>query len=88
MTINLKHGVVKFSDDILEQMGLCNEIDHIRRCFIGDVSLFSDEGGGWKGDEVSIQTKHSKVKVRFVDEVELDTPNRKPGLLSRMLGVL
>jgi len=85
MTINSKHGAVKFSDDILEHMGLCNEVDHIRRCFIGDVSLFSDEGGGWKGDEVNIQTKHSKVKVRFVDEVE--TPNGKPGFLSRMFGV-
>jgi len=88
MTIYSKHGAVEFSDDILEQMGLRNEIDYTRRCFIGDFSLFNDEGGGWKGDEVSIKTKHGKVKVRFVDEVEPETQCRKSGLFSRMFGVV
>lgn len=65
-------------------MGLCNENDSTRHCFVGDLSLFSDNGG-WEGDEINVKTEHSGVKVRFVDEAELAG---KPGLLSRMLGIV
>jgi hypothetical protein len=88
MTIYSRHGSVKFSEDLSERMGLCNEIDHSQRCFIGDLSLFSDEEGGWKGDELNVKTEHARVKVRFVDEVESETPAGKSGLLSRMFGVV
>jgi hypothetical protein len=83
MTIYSRHGSVKFSDEVSERMGLRNEIDYTRQCFVGDLSLFSDKGG-WEGDEINVKTEHSGVKVRFVNEVELA---RKPGLLSRMFGV-
>jgi hypothetical protein len=85
MTTHSSHGSVKFSDDVSERMGHCNEIDNTRRCFVGDLSLLSDDDGGWKGDEVNIRTEHSSVKVQFVDEVE---PTGKVGLISRVLGAI
>lgn len=69
-------------------MGLCNEIDNTRRCFIGDLSLFSDDDDGWKGDEVNIKTEHGRVKVRFVDEAELEISTGKVSLISRVLGAI
>jgi hypothetical protein len=88
MTIYTRHGSLKLSDDIRERLGLFNEIDHTRRCFIGDLSLFSDEEGGWKGDEVNIKTEHARVKVQFVDKVESETPSGKAGFLSRVFGAV
>jgi hypothetical protein len=85
MTIYTKRGNVKFSDDVRERMGLCNEDNDNCRCFVGDISLISDEDGGWKGDEVNIKTGFARVKLRFVDEVEPETPT---GFLSRVFGVV
>jgi hypothetical protein len=82
------HGSVKFSDDVSERMGHCNEIDNTRRCFVGDLSLLRDDDGGWKGDKVNIRTEHSSVKVRFVDEAEPEIPTGKAGLISRLLGAI
>ena len=83
MTIYSRHGSVKFSDDVSERMGQCNEVDNTRRCFVGDLSLLNDNDGSWKGDEVNIRNKHSNVKVRFVDELEPEIPTGKAGLISR-----
>lgn len=90
MTVYSRHGSVKFSDDISERMSLCNEIDHSRRCFVGDLSLLNEEQGGWTGDEVHVKTEHAPVRIKFMDEVEPETPNVKPGghLLSRILGTI
>jgi len=88
MTIYSSHGSVKFSDDVSERMGHRNEIDNTRRCFVGDLSLLSDDDDGWKGDEVNIRTEHSSVKVRFVDEPEPEIPTGKAGLISRLLGAM
>jgi hypothetical protein len=88
MTIYSSHGSVKFSDDVSERMSHRNEIDNTRRCFVGDLSLLSDDDGGWKGDEVNIRTEHSSVKVRFVDEPEPEIPTGKAGLISRLLGAI
>jgi hypothetical protein len=89
MTIYSSHGSVKFSDDVSERMGHHNEIDNTRRCFVGDLSLLSDDDDdGWKGDEVNIRTEHSSVKVRFVDEPEPEIPTGKAGLISRLLGAM
>jgi len=86
MTIYSGHGgSVKFSDDVWQHMGMCNEIDHTRHCFIGDLLLFNDEQD-WKGDEVNVKTQHGGVKVRFVDEVEPETLHGIPGLLCRVFG--
>jgi hypothetical protein len=86
MTIYSGHGgSVKFSDDVWQHIGMCNEIDHTRHCFIGDLLLFNDEQD-WKGDEVNVKTQHGGVKVRFVDEVEPETLHGIPGLLCRVFG--
>jgi len=88
MTIYSSHGSVKFSDDVRERMGYCNESDNTRRCFVGDLSLLSDDNGGWKGDEVNIRTEHASVKAQFVDEAEPEIPTGKVGLISRVLGAI
>jgi len=88
MTVYSRYGSVNFSDDVRERMGHCNEIDYSRRCFVGDISLFSDEDGGWKGDEVNIRTERARVKVRFMDEAEPETPSGKVGLIFRMFGAI
>lgn len=88
MTIYSRHGSVKFSNALSERMGLCNEIDHSRRCFVGDLSLFNGEEDNWKGDELNVKTEHAGVKVWFVDEVEPETPSGKSRLLSKVFGVV
>jgi hypothetical protein len=69
MTIYSRHGTVKFSDEISAHMGLYNETNYTRSCFIGDFSSYDDEGG-WKGDDVNVRARHGSVKVWFVDEVD------------------
>ncbi|KIM76272.1 hypothetical protein PILCRDRAFT_12878 [Piloderma croceum F 1598] len=59
-----------------------------QHCFVGDISLFSDKDGGWKGDEVNIRMERARVKVQFVDEAEPETPSGKAGLIFRMFGAI
>jgi hypothetical protein len=53
-----------------------------RRYFVGDLSMVDDSD--WTGDEVRVEAKHGKIRVKYVDENTNDTS--KGGLLNRLFG--
>jgi hypothetical protein len=75
---------MSFSDEISEHVTTFSEVENTRRCFVGDLSGLG-ENGEWMGDEVIAETTHGRVKVRFVDEVRLESA-RGRGFLGRVFG--
>jgi len=79
------HGrSVTFSNQLTKHLTTFSEIDSTKTCFVGDLTEWKDGQADWKGDEVILSSKHGRIKVWYVDEVE--PPNEK-GFLSRVLGL-
>jgi len=86
LTIYAKNGAVKISDEITQRITMQNEEKATRRCFVGDISSFNDSEGGWAGDKLDVNSHNGRVKVYFLEEVELEAP-KKGGLFSRFLRI-
>jgi hypothetical protein len=84
LTIYARNGSVKISDEITQCITMHNEQKAIQRCFVGDVFLYNEDEGGWAGDQLDVDAHNGRVKIYFVDEVELKAP-KKSGLFSRFL---
>jgi len=94
MTIRLPrsfHGLlistassINMSDALAEHVTTFSEINSTKRCFVGDLSEWSEGEEGWFGDEVSLATKNGRVKIMYTDEVP--TPPSK-GFFSRVMGL-
>lgn len=85
--ITYRHGSVRFSDDINRYLTTFGEIDHTRRCFLGDFSQWSDAGDGWTGDELTVDVKHGNVKIHYDDDVVGSLVKTRPTLLNRIFGL-
>ncbi|CAA7268870.1 unnamed protein product [Cyclocybe aegerita] len=87
VVISHRHGSVRFSDDISCELMTFGEVDSTRRCFLGDFSRWSDNSGGWTGDELVVEVKHGDVKIHYDDDV-LGAPvkTRPSALLNRIFG--
>lgn len=83
-SIYSEHGSVKISDALLERVTASHEANNTRRMYVGDLTSFSEEEGGNKGDELQLKTDWGKVRVRYVDEEDLSVGSVGKGLLSRM----
>lgn len=79
-----RHGSVKFSDDISQNLTTFGEVDNTRRCFLGDFSQWSDVG--WIGDELTADVKHGNVKIHYDDEGVGSAAKTRPTLLNRIFG--
>ena len=86
LTIHAKNGSVKFSDDITQRIGMQNEEQNIRRCFVGDISSYNDGDAGWAGDRLEVNADNGRVKVYTIDG-EPEASRSRQGLLTRILGI-
>ncbi|KAJ3563674.1 hypothetical protein NP233_g8788 [Leucocoprinus birnbaumii] len=85
--ISLRHGSVKFSDEINQRLTTFGEANGVRHCFVGDFSSWADSRKDWAGDEVVIEAKHGGVKIHYEDESAGVVVRTRPSLLNRFLGV-
>ena len=70
VTISLRHGSVKFSEEIKKNLTAFDESNYIRHYFVGNFSRWVDlDGEGWTGDEAIIESKHGSAKIHYEDDV-------------------
>ena len=84
--VTYHHGFTRFSDAINQHLTTFGEIDHTRRCFLGDFSQWTDTGEGWTGDELIVDVKHGNVKIHYDDDVLGSPVKTRPTFLNRIFG--
>lgn len=85
LILSVKHGSVKFSDDLSEHLTTFGEINSTRRCFVGDFSQGIGKGE-WKGDEIVVDVRHGVVKMQYDDDVAGSVIKSRPTFLNRIFG--
>jgi len=80
------HGSVRFSDAISRHLITFGVVDNMRRCFLGDFSQWTDQGGGWTGDELNVEVKHGNVKIHYDDDAIGSPVKTQPTLFNRIFG--
>jgi len=82
LLLTTRHGSISLADNLSEASTHLSQVDMTRRYFVGDLSMVDDSD--WTGDEVRVEAKHGKIRVKYVDENTNDTS--KGGLLNRLFG--
>jgi len=83
LTTTTGHGYYAFSGQLAAHITTFSETDSTRLSFVGDFSEWKEREEAWKGDEVTLTTKHGRIKVLYID----DEPAKGRSLLSRVLGL-
>jgi len=84
--VTYRHGFARFSDAINRHLTTFGEIDHTRRCFLGDFSQWTDTVEGWTGDELTVDVKHGNVKIHYDDDALGSPVKTRPTLFNRIFG--
>ncbi|KAJ6503879.1 hypothetical protein C8R45DRAFT_1209439 [Mycena sanguinolenta] len=89
VTIRTSNGSVRFSDSIEEDLTTFSEVKKTRRCFIGEYSDWTEQPGGWVGDELDLETSNGTVRLQY--DVELSPSNtvessKGKGLFAKLFG--
>ncbi|KAG2151152.1 uncharacterized protein EDB93DRAFT_1249344 [Suillus bovinus] len=84
LLLTTKHGSVSLSDTLSENCTHLSQVDLTRRYFVGDFSTLDDSD--WPGDELRVEGKHGKIRIRYVEEHTSADDTSKGGLLSRLFG--
>lgn len=79
------HGSVRFSDTLSRQLITFGAVDNTRRCFVGDLSKWSDTEE-WTGDELIVDVKHGNVKIQYDDDAIGSPVKTQPSILNRIFG--
>ncbi|KAH7909844.1 hypothetical protein BJ138DRAFT_181534 [Hygrophoropsis aurantiaca] len=74
---------VILSESIQEKCTPLSTVQRTRRFFVGDTAVAS--GDDWDGDELKIEARDGKIRVRYLDEIDTAA---KSGFLSRMLSYI
>jgi len=86
-----RNGSIRFSDALSVDLTTFNEVNHTRRCFIGDFSDWTetDQQEGCMGDELELETSNGSIKVQYAAEASSDagSKGKGKGLFARLLGV-
>jgi hypothetical protein len=53
------------SDALAANLTTFNEVNHMRRCFVGEFSDWIDYPEGWIGDEINIESSNGSVKLLY-----------------------
>jgi hypothetical protein len=87
ITITIRHGSVKFSDEFDRHLTTFGEANHVRHCFVGDLSHWrADSGVDWGGDEITVEAKYGSVKIQYEDDAPGSVVRARPSLLNRVFG--
>ncbi|KIJ63813.1 hypothetical protein HYDPIDRAFT_133689 [Hydnomerulius pinastri MD-312] len=81
LNLKARHHGHALSDGLLRSSTSLGTADHTSRYFVGDFSAAS--GQQWKGDELRVETRDGKIKVRYIDEIEIS----KGGFFSRIFSM-
>jgi len=84
ITISHRHGSVRLSDRVDQNLTTFGEVDNTRRCFLGDFSEWDDS---CCGDELVIDVRHGNVNIHYDDDHAVGYPVKsRPTLLNRIFG--
>ncbi|TFK41797.1 hypothetical protein BDQ12DRAFT_678516 [Crucibulum laeve] len=86
ITLCVRHGSAKFSDDLSMKLTTFGEVNGKRSCFIGDFSSRVNGREGWQGDEVVVEVKNGGVKLQYEDDVVGTAIRPQPGFLNKVFG--
>jgi len=84
LLLTTRHGSVSLADTLSENCTHLSQVDLTRRYFVGDLSTVGDSD--WPGDEVRVEAKHGKIRIKYVEEHTSTNDTSKGGLLSRLFG--
>lgn len=84
--VSHRHGLVRFSDNINQNLTTFGEVDDTRRCFLGDFSRWTESSRGWEGDELVIDVQHGNVKMHYDDDAVGSPVKSRPTFLNRIFG--
>ncbi|KAF7761902.1 hypothetical protein Agabi119p4_9894 [Agaricus bisporus var. burnettii] len=85
--ISLRYGSVKFSDEINKHLTTFGEANHVRHCFVGDLSRWhAGSDVDWGGDEIVVEAKYGGVKIQYDDDAPGSVVRVRPSLLNRVFG--
>jgi len=86
IVVSHRHGHVRFSEGISQNLTTFGEVDNTRRCFLGDFSRWSDAREGWTRDEMLVDVRHGNVKIQYDDDAVGSPVKTRPTLLNRIFG--
>ena len=78
-TLKSVHGNCVLSDELLRNSTQLGTVDHTKKIFVGDFSAVctpasvcgsSFETTEWLGDELNVESRDGRVRVKYVGEVE------------------
>ncbi|KAF9041507.1 hypothetical protein BJ165DRAFT_1350161, partial [Panaeolus papilionaceus] len=81
-----RHGLVRFSDALAQDLTTFGEVDGVRRCFLGDFSSGLGTESGWTGDELLVEVRHANVKLQYCDDAPKTAVKSRPTFLNRIFG--
>ncbi|KAG1722770.1 hypothetical protein EDB19DRAFT_1954569 [Suillus lakei] len=84
LLLTTRHGSVSLTDTLSENCTHLSQVDLTRRYFVGDLSTVDDSD--WAGDELRVEAKHGKIRVKYVEEHTSADDSSKGGLLNRLFG--
>lgn len=90
LTITNQRGAINISEALSKCLTTFSEISSTRRCFVGDLSLWSEAeatNAVWGGDECVIESKGGRVKVLYEDEAVKPKAEGKTGFFGKVLGL-
>jgi len=83
LLLTTKEDSISITDNLSENCTHLSQVDMTRRYFIGDMSLADDDD--WTGDEVRVEAKHGRIRVKYEDVI-VDNTTTKGGLLNKLFG--
>lgn len=76
ITIHSQQARVVFSPAMGALSATFSDYGELRKCFVGDFKALGFGHGTWEGSVIDIHAPEGRVKLRFTDEPEPQTPRR------------
>ncbi|KAH7925566.1 hypothetical protein BV22DRAFT_1033838 [Leucogyrophana mollusca] len=68
LRLTARHGSVVLSDELQQRSALLSTAERTRRYFVGETFGLTEQD--WQGDELKVEARDGKIRVRYIDEVE------------------
>ncbi|KAF9240444.1 hypothetical protein BU15DRAFT_87655 [Melanogaster broomeanus] len=81
--LKARHGKNELSEGLLRNSTCLGTAEGTTRYFVGDFQAAT--GPRWEGDELKVETRDGKIRVRYVDEIEASSS--KGGFFSRVFSM-
>ncbi|KAH7909843.1 hypothetical protein BJ138DRAFT_181323 [Hygrophoropsis aurantiaca] len=84
LTLTTIHGSVSLSPIFTGNTTTLSQVNHVRRYFVGDFPI--DSESEWDGNEVVVESTHSRIRIKYIDEGAAENKSAGGGFFSRLFG--